>query len=405
MESLINMLRGVVRVQVQGRFPERLVNLCAQQGIVFWGADWQDAHTVTLSLHARQLSAFRSLGERAGCTMEVVGGRGLPFFLRRFRRRYAFLAGLALSLLCVCLLSQVVLYVEVEGNETVSTAEILGELRRLGLRPGVYGPGLELKQMAQEALLDLKELSWLTINLHGTRAQVIVREAVQPPEIVSESGWSSVVSEADGIVLRIEPHRGEALVKAGDTIAKGDVLISGTVTMRPPQYSDLPLRYYQTRARGKVWARTWRTLEAKIPLTAQMKDYDGGKQTCCALNFFGRHMVFYRNSSISGSFYDKITDVYPLHIPGGGLLPVSLVRERVRSYQVRSVQIDREAAQELLERELSARLAALVGEDAAVDTVQYSARVSGGWLSVCLSAECREEVGREVPADGADLPP
>lgn len=398
MKRLINLLQGVVQVTVCGLFPERLVNLCAQEGIAFWGLVWQDAHTVTLCLHGRKLRRFKALAERAGCTVQVGGGQGVPFFLGRFRRRYAFLTGLTLSLLCVCLLSQVVLRVEVEGNETVPTAEILGELRRLGLRPGVYGPGLELKQIAQEALVDLKQLSWLTVNLHGTRAQVIVREAVPAPEIISENGLGDVVSEADGIVLHIEPHRGQALVKEGDTIAKGDVLISGTVTMQPPQYSDLPPRYYQTRARGEVWARTWRTLEAKIPLTAQVKAYDGGEKTRFCLNFFGRRMDFYRNSSISWPFYDKITDVYPLCIPGVGALPISLEREQVRSYQVHSAQIDWEAAQALLERELYARLTTLVGAEGAVESTRYSARISDGWLSVTLSAECREEVGRAVSA-------
>ena len=37
--------------------------------------------------------------------------------------------------------------------------------------------------------------------------------------------------------------------------------------------SDQPVRYYQTHARGRVEARTWRTLTASIPLTAQVKAY------------------------------------------------------------------------------------------------------------------------------------
>lgn len=71
---------------------------------------------------------------------------------------------------------------EVKGNERVPTAVILSQLRQLGVRPGVYGPGLDRQQLAQETLREMEELSWVGINLHGTRLEVIVREAVASPE-------------------------------------------------------------------------------------------------------------------------------------------------------------------------------------------------------------------------------
>ena len=56
-------------------------------------------------------------------------------------------------------------------------------------------------------------------------------------------------------------------MEEGDTVTEGEILISGTVSMEPPMYSDQPVRYYQTHARGRVEARTWRTLTASIPLS------------------------------------------------------------------------------------------------------------------------------------------
>lgn len=179
----------------------------------------------------------------------------------------------------MCILSSFVLTIQVTGNETVPTGVILSELRRLGVRPGAYGPALERRQIAEEALLSLDELSWMSLNLHGTRLEVQVREAVQPPELTKEEGHYHVVSKADGIVTRVETMDGEAAVKEGDTVTEGEILISGTVSMEPPMYSDQPVRYYQTHARGRVEARTWRTLTASIPLTAQVKAYTGEEKS------------------------------------------------------------------------------------------------------------------------------
>lgn len=74
------------------------------------------------------------------CEIDVQAHAGVPFFLARFRRRYALLLGLALSLCTVGVLSQFILTVDVQGNENIPTAVILEEMKRLGVRPARTAP-------------------------------------------------------------------------------------------------------------------------------------------------------------------------------------------------------------------------------------------------------------------------
>ncbi len=397
MRWLMNFLRGAAVLTVAGPYPERLVNLCAQRGVEFWALEWVDENTVRLTARRRSLSLLAELAERVGCEVTVEARRGLPDFLLRFRTRYAFLAGLTLSLCAVAFLSRFVLTIEVVGNETVPTAVILSELRQLGVRPGVYGPGLDRKQLAQEALLRLDGLSWMGLNLFGTRLEVSVREVIKTPERVDEDDWYDIVSETDGLVTLVEAELGDPVVRAGDTVLSGEKLISGVVTLEPPKYSDLPVRYYQTHARGRVWARTWRTLTAAIPLEAGVKEYAGGERNVWFLTCFQKRIEIFKSGSISQPFYDKITSVRQASLPGGALLPLSLGRETLRAYTLRTVPVDREAAQALLEEQLSLQLERLLGEDGTVVSQSFSAREKDGMLRVTLNAECTEEIGREVP--------
>ena len=400
MGRLINLMRCTVTLTAAGRYPERLLNLCAQERIPCWGLVWVDSHTLQLTIHRQRLALVEELAGRAGCEITVEGSRGLPHFLLRFRRRYAFLIGLALSLLAVCILSRFVLTIQVTGNETVSTAEILGELNRLGVSPGVYGPSLDRKVIAQQALLELDELSWMSINLYGTRLEVVVREVVEPPQLVQEEGYFDIVARTDGIVTQIEPLQGEAVVAEGDTVAKGDVLISGIITMEPPIYTDFPTRYYQTQARGRVYARTWRTLTAAIPTQAQIKAYTGEEHTAIGLSLLGHRLDFFQSSSFFSTGYDKITEVHPLTLPGGRVLPMMLTVTHCRAYETETVSIQLSSAQTMLEEQLLAQLHSLIGEDGQIVDLQYSARVSQGRLDVTLTAECREEIGQQVPGSG-----
>ena len=61
--------------------------------------------------------------------------------------------------------------------------------------------------------------------------------------------------------------------------------------------------------------------------------------------------------------------------------------------------IDRAAAQALLEERLELALRAALGDGEAVSTA-FSAAERDGMLRVTLQAECREEIGRFVPAQG-----
>ena len=397
MRHLMNLIRGMVCVRLTGLFPERIINLCAQAGIDFWAMEWLDEHTVRFTTRRYTLGLLEELAVKAGCEVERESSRGLPDFLGRFRTRYAFLAGLAFALCAVSFLSRFVLTVEVSGNEQVPAAVILSQLRRLGVRPGAYGPALDRKQLAQEALVELKDLSWMAINLHGTRVEVIVREAVKEPERIDETGWFDIVAQADGIITHVEPEQGDAAVGDGDVVARGDVLISGTVTLEPPLYSDVPTRYYQTHARGRVWARTWRTLAAAIPVETEVKEYTGAEKSVWSVNFFGQRMKIFGNTGISWPMYDKITTVHQTALPNGDALPVSITCETFREYRAKNVQVDQSAAQALLEEQLLKQLAGLIGEDGQVESTRFDVRLSGGQMEVSLTAQCLEEIGREQP--------
>ena len=161
----------------------------------------------------------------------------------------------------------------------------------------------------------------------------------------------------------------------------------------------MPTIQYRTHARGRVWARTWRVLTAVIPAEVEVEDYTGAEKSVWSVNFFGRRIKIFGNAGISWPKYDKMTTVRQAHLPGGQALPLILVRETFQAYTPKRTAVDRDAAQVLLEEQLQKRLAALIGEEGEVESIQFAARVSGGRLEVTLTAQCLEEIGQERPGE------
>lgn len=388
--------RGVVTLTITGVEPERFLNECARQGVLFWGTEPVDAVTLRMKIHARRRRKAEAIAARLMCEVQADSEEGAPFFLLRMSRRYGLLVGMGVSILSALILSQFILTVQVTGNENLPTAVILSELRRQGVRPGAFGPGLDEGAIAQRVLVELEELSWMAVNLNGTRANVLVRERVEKPELENARRPADVVAEATGILTQVEAWQGKALFQEGDTVVAGDVVISGWMPIEPPPYSEITnLGGRSVRAEGRVEARTWRTLTAAIPTQTWVKSPTGREKTLFSLSVFGKRLNFYRNSGISFAEYDKITDVKNLTLPGGTQLPICLIKETVREVELFSAEIDREMTAQMLEGRLRGRLSALV-EEGEILSGDVVCREDKGLFQVSLLAECREEIGKTV---------
>ena len=400
MQAIINFLRGSGLCTVTGAFPERFLNLCAQRGVGFWDLEWLDEHSLQLRVARGDAKRVGELAEKVMCEASAQRRAGIPFFLAGFRRRYALLLGLALSIAAVCVLSRFILTIEVSGNEKVPTAAILTELSRQGVRVGAYGPGLDVRRISQEALIRLEDLAWMSVNLHGTRAEVLVREKLPTPELRDETTPAHVISAATGIITHMEVLEGQPSFQEGDTVLEGEVSISGVVDLKEPKYATVDAGQRLVHARGNIYARTWRTLEAEIPLEAQVKAYTGEKETGWSLILLGHSVNFFGKTGIPMDGYDKISTTRVFTLPGGRVMPLALRKTEYRAYETVPAALDPDAAQAMLEEQLADRLEKLVGEDGEVVQLSFAAREAEGILTVTAKAECREQIGREVTFEG-----
>lgn len=396
METFINTLRGSLRLEVAGPFPERFLNICAANGVGFWGVEWLDEHTLRVSVARKDARQAEQLGGRAICAVTVCSRSGAPFFLARFRRRYALLLGMALSLLAVCICSRFVLSVEVAGNETVTSERIVSALRAHGFGVGSYGPLASEQELANLLLSDVEELAYVSIHLSGVRAHVLVRERREAPELLDESRPADIYAAQGGLVTEIRNFGGSVQIQEGNTVAPGDLLISGTVNYSSATDPSQVLRTDEVRANGEIWARTWRTLSARAPLTVTEKEYTGRSVTRHALRLGEKRVNFYIRGGISFPNYDKITTADFLTLPSGISLALAWETETFSEF----TPVEREADPAALEAELTAalteRLNAAVGEGGQVLSCSSSSRTENGLLTVTFQAECLEQIGKVV---------
>ena len=393
MKHVVNLLKGEVTGRVESGFPERVLNLCAEYAVAFWDIRWESPVAFTFTTTRRDWKRLRKLTKRIDCDMTAVSWKGTPFFLGRMRRRVALWGSLAAGVLLLFYSSLFIWDFEIEGNKTVSDQAILRALEKQGVGFGTYSYAVNSAVLRNNILLEMPELSYIAVNVRGCRAYVQVRERVFAPEIVSRRDPGNTVAAKDALVTAIQPWDGEKQVLPGTTVREGQLLISGVV-----QNDFGGVRYL--RGMGRVYGRTWYSLQCKVPLTAQQKAPTGDVRVQRALLLGKNRINLYFNSSISGDTCDKIITWKKWRLPGDVALPVTVVTEELRPYTLTERRRTEDEALRLADEALTARLEDCL-DDGEVLRRELTARVVGDTLLVTLSAECSEQVGRlvEIPKE------
>ena len=390
LQRMVNLLKGEVTGRVESGFPERVLNLCAEYGVAFWNLNWESPVAFTFTMTRRDWKRLRRLSKNIDCEMAAVSWRGTPFFLGRMRYRVGLWATLLACTIGLFFGSFFIWDFEIEGNVNVSQQEILRALEKHGVGFGTYGFSVDSPELRNYMLLEIPELSYIAVNVNGCRAYVQVRERIFAPEIVDKKKAGNTVAAKDALVTAVQPWDGEKQVLPGTTVKAGQLLISGVV-----ENDFAGARYL--RGMGKVYGRTWYHLQCRVPLTVREKTYTGSEKVQRALLVGKKRINLYIGSSILGDTCDKITKGSKGELPGGVALPVTMVTETLRPYEVTEQQRSRQEALALAEEALDARLAGYLDEGEILSR-EVSSEVVDGDLVVTLSAECEEQIGKFVDA-------
>lgn len=154
---------------------------------------------------------------------------GVRGFLYRNRKRYGVFLGGIFFIFLIIFSSGRVWDVRVSGAERYSETEILDELSSCGLSVGDSWRRLNTSEIENKLLSYSERISWININRRGTVAYVDVVEKHKVAEVLPDYECASIVASVDCVIEDITVKRGHAVVKRGDAVKRGDVLISGII--------------------------------------------------------------------------------------------------------------------------------------------------------------------------------
>ncbi len=286
---------------------------------------------------------------------ECLGKRGLPPFLFRHRDRVGIPVGILLSLLIGWTLTRMIWCVEITGNRTVSTGEVLAELKQAGLGIGSLRSEIDPDDIELRLLSSSEKLSWASVNLRGTVARVQVREKSEAESSDVAPKPANLVAGAAGKILYMEILRGNPVVSAGEFVSRGDLLVSG-------MFDSTAVGFRLTRAAGRVFAETAEEFRVEIPLVCTHYTAVPEPKEETILSFFGKEIKVFKSTGNRDGNCDTIETVKECRLPGGRTLPITVKHIRYVRYTETECCLSGEEAESLAYFRLAGQIAEWLGE-------------------------------------------
>ena len=315
---ILNYILGYVNILVEGYFVEKFINICNKQKIFLWNLKRSKTTIIYTNVSIKDFKKLKPIAQKTKCKIKIKSKKGLPFIFNKYKKRKIFVIGLAMVLITIFTLSKFIWNIEVIGNEKINDDEIIQIANENNLKIGKFKNKVDTKKIINKLRLERDDIAWIGIEIKGTNAIIKIVESIPKPNIIYDEEFCNIVATKDAIIKKISAQNGTPVVKEGEIVKKGTVLIAGW----------LEGKYTGTRyvhATGSVQGKVWYTQKERIYFKQQKKEQTGNVENKYSLNINNFKINFNKGVSKFKN-YDTIETNKKVKLFSNFYLPIELIK-------------------------------------------------------------------------------
>ena len=220
-------LLGTLTLELHGEFCERFLNILAANKITFWNV-LKKKDKFYIEIYKKDILKIKKLRRKTLVKVKIKNKKGAFKIFRRYKYRYGVLVGGFCVFLILNYMSNRTWLIKVNGNNINSETEILSALNDLGVYCGIKTNKINTDILKQRLILSFDNISWASINKQASVLEVNIKEYENEKPNYQEP--SNIVALCDGIISEIKVNIGSCEVKLGQTVKKGQLLVSGIIS-------------------------------------------------------------------------------------------------------------------------------------------------------------------------------
>lgn len=221
--------KNIVEISIQGNNIERFLNMCSFHDIKLFHIQMEEDKCY-VSIYAKDFFFLKNIVKKSNVKIRIIKKQGLFFHLKKQTKKKTFVIASFLCLFLLWIGSHFLWGIQIEGNYTVTNDLIIEFLQNQGIYYGMPLSEIPIYDLKINLRNTYDDITWVSIYLEGTNLHISLKEndtlTFDNPQ---ETLPMDLIAKQDGIVDSIIVRQGTPLVKAGDVVKKGDILISSKI--------------------------------------------------------------------------------------------------------------------------------------------------------------------------------
>ena len=382
--KLLEYVTGYVDIVIEGYYIEQFINICNTRQINLWNIKKENSIKVFASIQISDFRKLKQICKKTKCKIKIQNKKGLPFIIKKYKKRKFFFLFLLLIVITIIILSNFIWNIEIEGETDIPKEEILELVKSEGLEIGKLKRTIDTKEIINKIRLERDDISWVGIEIEGTNAIIKIVEADEKPEIIDDSEYCSIVADKNAMILKVSAQNGTPLVKEGDIVTKGDIIVAGWMEGKytGKQY---------VHAQGEVQAKVWYTTTEKVYLQETKKVETGQAESSYSV-MINNFQINLPKSLPKFQKYDTIEENKKLKLFSNFYLPLELVKYTYKEYEETVVIHSFEEAKQIgIDRTKESLQAEIDGKE--ILDKQVKVRTETDYIEVEVTYEVKENIG------------
>lgn len=326
---------GYLIIEIDAENGEHILNKAQAEKIHIWNLKCKRGK-ITGNIGIKDFIKLRAIKRGIKCKIKILNKKGVIFYTNKYKNRLGILFGVVLFFVILSILSNFVWIINVEGNKSIGYNDIIKSCKKIGIHEGIPKSKINNKYDAQRLQLIQEGVSWCSLNVEGSVLTVNLSEkAVTDKE--KRKSPSNLKASLDGKIKKINISSGASVVKVGDIVARGDLLVSGI----NQNLSSSVFVYSE----GKIIAETKRTFSAEGEYVQKVEENTDKCINRYSIELFNLKLPLYFGNIKAKNLYS--CDVKNLKL-FGKKIPIKTATEHFEILKQKTVKYDSSALEKLL---------------------------------------------------------
>ena len=328
--STARYLVGYITVKIDGIGKERFINLCHNREVSIWNLIYKDDY-FEACIALWDYKKIKQPLKKTNVHIEIISRCGLPFIMHKYRKRKMFIGAVVLFAIMIYCMSLFIWDISLAGGYSYTDIEITNFLNSIGVYEGIKKDNINCEDIEAKIRNNFNDITWVSAELVGTRLIIHIKENFDEIDIKNSSNEpQDIVATSDGEIVSIITRAGTPMVKIGDKVKKGDVLVSGVVNILDDSKEIKTTEYVSSDA--DIYAKVEYQYKKQFSLKYEEKKYTGNAKSGTYIQVFNYRIgTYYFNEYDSYDLYKKENQI---HLFDSLYLPIYYGKESMNEYEI-----------------------------------------------------------------------